>query len=159
MATTLTLDPGANAKIAAIVAVHIKRKIAPALKNAIAERAPGSLAKSVAIRTTALGAEVGYFGDEFKKAVYVTGGTQPHVIRAKSKGAMVFFWDKVGQRTVVPSKPVPFTGSRGGVFWIGKGFVNHPGYEGNDFVRAALASIAASGQFFRGAGGRFVSGR
>lgn len=156
MGAKFTLTPGGQGKLANVVATHVKRVIAPALAREIAKHAPGSLASAVEIRPTALGAEVGFFGDNFEKAQFVTGGTQPHIIRANKAGAMVFLWDKVGMKTVVPAKPVPFTGARGGVFWIGKGYVNHPGYEGNDFVRTALAAIAASPRYFRGAGGRFV---
>lgn len=159
MGVKVTFPPGSQAKIAGLVSTLVKREIAPALAKEIAARAPGSLAQKVQIRPTALGAEVGFFGDDFKKALFVSGGVQPHRIPLSGTKTMAFFWDKVGMQTIVPGKPVRHTGPRRGIFWIGKGFVNHPGYEGNDFIREALAALGASSRFFRGAGGRFVSGR
>jgi len=62
---------------------------------------------------------------------FISKGTKPHVIRAKNASALSFYWPKVGAHTFVPLKGFPFTGMAYGYFWIGKGYVDHPGTEPN----------------------------
>lgn len=68
---------------------------------------------------------------------WIIGGTKPHKIEATKAGALYFFWPKVGAWTVVPKKGRGFTGMSGGKFWIGKGYVNHPGTKPNDYASRA----------------------
>lgn len=73
---------------------------------------------------------------------YIRRGTKPHVIRAKRAKALAFFWPKVGMQTFVPKAGFPITGELNGAFWIGKGFVNHPGTKPNPYQERALASMS-----------------
>ena len=52
-------------------------------------------------------------------ALYVDKGTKPHVIRAKGKGLLHFYWPKVGR-------------------WVAFKQVNHPGFRGAAFTSAAI---------------------
>ena len=68
---------------------------------------------------------------------FIRRGTSPHIIAARSAGALYFYWPKVGMFTVVPKAGGFKTHVAGGKLWIGKGFVNHPGTKENDYqVRA-----------------------
>lgn len=55
-------------------------------------------------------------------AIFVIKGTDPHVITAKNKPRLVFFWAKVGR--VVSFKSV-----------------NHPGTQANNYLGAALKRV------------------
>ncbi len=68
---------------------------------------------------------------------YITEGTKPHRIAAKHKKALVFFWDKVGMKAVVPKGGGFKTHERGDVLWIGKGYIDHPGTKKNPFHKRA----------------------
>lgn len=67
-------------------------------------------------------------------------GAQPHIIRANRARALSFFWSKVNARTVVPRRTTT-TGFRGGVFVIGRGFVNHPGHAANPYLIDAMEEV------------------
>lgn len=73
---------------------------------------------------------------------FIRLGTKPHRIVAKRAKALAFFWPKVGMMTFVPRAGFPITGEAGGAFWIGKGFVNHPGTQPNPYHERALASMS-----------------
>lgn len=82
----------------------------------------------------------------------VQRGTVPHTIRAKRAKALAFNWAKVGgARTLVPKKPSGRTGFRKGkrglVFWIAKGYVNHPGTKPRPYMLRALAQVAIPAGF------------
>lgn len=86
---------------------------------------------------------VGYFWP-------VHDGARPHVIRAKNAKALAFKWAKIGGMQVfVPKKRGRMgTGVRRGrngmvAFWIGKGYVNHPGNRARPFMVRAGKEIAA----------------
>jgi len=72
---------------------------------------------------------------------FVRQGTKPHIIRAKRAKALAFHWPKVGMMAFVPRAGFPFTGVAGGAFWIGKGYVNHPGTQPNPYHERAFASL------------------
>jgi hypothetical protein len=81
-------------------------------------------------------------------ALAVHNGTRPHTISAKRKKALAFMWGKKGMKTFVPKKPSGGTGvrrSKSGktIFWIGKGFVRHPGTKARPFLDDALREMAA----------------
>ena len=80
----------------------------------------------------------------------VHDGSKAHRITAKHKGALVFYWKRVGMVTVVPKVPrTRYTGviksKRKGVrFHIGKGYVNHPGTKARPFLMRALEEVATA---------------
>jgi hypothetical protein len=65
---------------------------------------------------------------------WIVGGTRPHRIYARNKKALYFFWGKVGMYTVVPRSGGFSTHVSGGKYWIGKGYVNHPGTKPNPYL-------------------------
>lgn len=77
---------------------------------------------------------------------FIRLGTKPHVIRAKRAKALAFFWPKVGMQTFVPKAGFPITGEAGGAFWIGKGYVNHPGTKPNPYDERAFAGMSPAMQ-------------
>jgi hypothetical protein len=81
-----------------------------------------------------------------KYAHFVHDGTKPHIIRARRKKALAFFWLKVGMPVIVPKKPGGGTGKRKGkkgvYLHIGKGFVRHPGTKARPFLMRALREEA-----------------
>ena len=85
-------------------------------------------------------------------ALAVHNGTRPHTIAAKRAKALTFFWGKVGGAQVF----VPRTkaGKRLGTgfrknksgrvsFWVGKGYVRHPGTKARPWLDDALREMAA----------------
>lgn len=66
-------------------------------------------------------------GDTLSLSVTGPEKAKPHRIAARNALALSFFWDRVGMRTVVPRRGGFKTHVRGGVYWIGKGYVDHPG--------------------------------
>ena len=68
-------------------------------------------------------------------------GTKPHKIAPRNKGALYFFWTKIGVYTVVPKAGTTQTHMADGKLWIGKGFVQHPGTQPNPFPQRALAKL------------------
>jgi hypothetical protein len=93
----------------------------------------------------------------------VHDGSAPHRIVARRKKALAFFWPKVGAMTLVPKKRGG-TGyaiskgrkgrkgkgkiSPGGrIFFIGKGYVNHPGTKARPFLMTALDQVAGGRGF------------
>ncbi len=88
---------------------------------------------------------------------FIRLGTKPHKIAAKRAKALAFYWPKVGMMTFVPRAGFPITGEAGGNFWIGKGFVNHPGTKPNPYHERALASMSpAMQESLRKIAGRYV---
>lgn len=75
---------------------------------------------------------------------FIRLGTKPHKIMAKRAKALAFFWPKVGMQTFVPRAEFPVTGEIGGAFWIGKGYVNHPGTQPNPYHERVIASMSPS---------------
>ena len=68
---------------------------------------------------------------------FITEGTKRHKIAARRAKALVFFWPKVGMVTVVPKGGGFNTHVRDGTYWVGKGYVDHPGTKKNPFhIRA-----------------------
>jgi hypothetical protein len=65
---------------------------------------------------------------------FIVMGTKPHKIAARNAKALRFYWTKIGMDTIVPKGGLGFTGVWKGKFFIGKGYVNHPGTKPNDFV-------------------------
>ena len=73
---------------------------------------------------------------------FIRLGTKPHIIRAKYAKALAFHWPKVGMMTFVPRAGFPYTGEINGAFWIGKGYVNHPGTPPNPYQERALQGMS-----------------
>lgn len=70
---------------------------------------------------------------------FIQRGTKPHIIRAKNASALRFFWPKVNATTFVPKGGGFPTHMRAdNTFWIGKGYVNHPGTKPNKFIGRAF---------------------
>lgn len=73
-------------------------------------------------------------------------GSKPHIIRARNKPALHFFWDRAGYETVVPRAGGFRTHvTRGGILMIGKGFVQHPGTQGDRFLVRAMEEVVQRG--------------
>lgn len=106
------------------------------------KRRPGTLRDSIVKRVTSSGGiPVVQVGSEDHIAMLHHEGTPAHVIAARRRPALVFFWPKVGKVTVVPSPGTGRTYHRGDTFVIGKGHVNHPGTKPNRFLTDALAVL------------------
>lgn len=105
------------------------------------EEAPkkkGDFARGIFYRTFNKGDTVGfntYMPQPLGK--FIVGGTKPHPIAARNKGALYFFWPKVGMFTVVPKGGGFRTHVSGSKLWVGKGYVSHPGTKPNDFTERA----------------------
>jgi hypothetical protein len=111
--------------------VEIARDEAPEGKT-------GKFRKSIAFRTFVKEKAVGFTTSSMQPlGKWIVGGTRPHIIRPRHKGALYFFWGKVGMYTVVPKGGGFKTHVSGGKFWIGKGYVNHPGTKPNDYIERA----------------------
>lgn len=111
--------------------VAIAREEAPIGKT-------GKFRKSIAFRSFVKGKTVGFTSSSARPlGKWIIGGTKPHKIFPRVKGALYFFWGKVGAFTVVPKGGGKMTGMSGGKFWIGKGYVNHPGTKPNNYVERA----------------------
>lgn len=69
---------------------------------------------------------------------WVQQGTKPHPIFPRRANALRFHWERKGMLTLVPKGGWFFTGpGAGGVFYIGKGRVDHPGTKANRFIGRA----------------------
>lgn len=84
---------------------------------------------------------VGRIETPVKYATWVHDGTQPHIIRPKTAGALAFFWAKAGSRVIVPKGKGGTYRTKDGVLIIGKGYVNHPGTKPRPFYTQALREI------------------
>jgi hypothetical protein len=79
----------------------------------------GKLSQSIVKRPSSIGGEISYtIGAYQPYAIYVHNGTKPHIIKAKNKPYLVFFW---------PNGP---TGAH--VYKMKQ--VTHLGYKGNKFL-------------------------
>ena len=72
--------------------------------------------------------------------VFITKGTRPHIIAARNAKALRFHWPKFGGMVMVPKRGGFGTHVSGGVLWIGKGYVNHPGTKPNPFIKKSIAT-------------------
>lgn len=98
----------------------------------------GKFKGSIRFRTFQTGVNVGFTTSAAQPlGSYIVFGTRPHRIYPRRAGALYFFWGKVGMYTVVPKNGTGFTGRSGGKFWIGKGYVNHPGTKPNPYTERA----------------------
>lgn len=87
-----------------------------------------------------------------KYALAVHNGTKPHTIAARRQKALTFFWGKVGSQVFVPRTRAGkrlgtgYRKSKHGAttFWIGKGFVRHPGTRARPWLDDALREMAAT---------------
>lgn len=120
----------------------------------LARRVEGSAKRNVRVDTgrlrTAIGTKItqtrykvrARVGANVRHALVEHEGAQPHIIVARRKKMLSFYWDKVGMQTVVPRGgypglgPIVFRGRN--VFMIGKGYVNHPGTEGTFYLTHPL---------------------
>jgi hypothetical protein len=89
-----------------------------------------------------------------KYAEMVHGGTDPHKIQARTANALSFRWGRMGGvRTVVPKKALTRgpTGLRktkkGVIFYVAKGFVQHPGTKARPWLFKALKEVATLENF------------
>lgn len=87
---------------------------------------------------------VGRIETPVRYALPVHNGTRPHIIRAKTAGALSFYWGKAGSRVIVPKRGA--AGGRAvrlknGTLLIGKGYVNHPGTKPRPFYVQALREV------------------
>ena len=68
---------------------------------------------------------------------FILEGTKRHPITARKARALVFFWPKVGMVTVVPKRGGFSTHVKDNIYWVGKGYVDHPGTKANPFIQKA----------------------
>ncbi len=101
----------------------------------------GKFRKSLIYRTFQSGDEVGFTAySQQPLGTFIVLGTKPHIIQARQKSALYFFWPKVGMDTIVPKGGGFKTHVAGGRLWIGKGYVNHPGTQPNPYHERAYAT-------------------
>jgi hypothetical protein len=85
-------------------------------------------------------------GSTARYALVEHEGATAHIIRARRKMALSFFWPKVGAQAFVPLGGFPGTGymiyNGRNIFMIGKGYVNHPGTEGSFYLTHPLLQHA-----------------
>lgn len=103
----------------------------------------GRLRTSIGIKITETRYKVrARVGSNVRHALVEHDGAKPHVIVARRKKALSFYWDKVGAQAFVPRGGYPGMGHmvfRGrNVFMIGKGYVNHPGTSGTFYLTHPL---------------------
>lgn len=92
----------------------------------------GNLKRSIRKRIEYVGTEISVRiiaggENDVTYAYYVHEGTAPHIIKAKNKPFLVFFW---------PNAP-------GGGRWVRAKQINHPGYKGNPFLSRNLGLFFA----------------
>lgn len=106
-----------------------------------APRKTGKFADSIDYKvfTTSTGAGFNVVMDS-PLGTFITKGTKPHTIAAKNAKALRFFWGKFGGMVMVPKRGGFGTHVSGGVLWIGKGYVNHPGTKPNAFIEKSIAT-------------------
>lgn len=119
-------------------------KLGSSLRDEMQKEAPkktGAFANKIGFKTFSSGASTGFriFMPE-PLGTFITKGTRPHVIRANKAKALYFYWPKVSAYTVVPKAGGFSTHFSGGKLWIGKGYVNHPGTDPNQFDKRAYAN-------------------
>lgn len=89
-------------------------------RNLRAKIGPSKIEQGVRFNTRTTGGNI-------QLHVTAPGRARPHIIRAKNKGALAFFWPKVGMMTFVPKRGGFRTHVSRNELFIGKGYVNHPG--------------------------------
>jgi hypothetical protein len=94
----------------------------------------GTFWKGIGFRTFVTGETIGFQGYSPQPlGRFITEGTKRHRIVARNARALFFFWPKVGAMTVVPRGGGPH-GKIGDKFYVGKGYVDHPGTKPNPFT-------------------------
>jgi hypothetical protein len=140
-------------EVGALTAPYVAETTRAVLNRAtvLAPKKTGNLANSmqmtVKARRTAITGRVESRVDYFMP---VHDGSAPHTIKARRTKALAFFWPKVGMVTFVPRKKTA-TGVRkskkGTRFFIGKGFVRHPGTKARPFLMRALEEVGTARGF------------
>ncbi len=105
----------------------------------------GKFRKSIRFRSFTRGTEAAGFTVTAASPLhdFITEGTKEHPVRATIKGALFFFWRKIGRWTSVPKKGFPYTGKlKNGRFIIGKGFVTIPKRDPNPYMDRAFSKWA-----------------
>lgn len=106
----------------------------------------GGISMSMRVTRTTV---TGRIENRVKYDEFVQRGTAPHTIRAKRANALAFDWKRRGGvRTIVPKQGRGPTGLRKNkkgrvIFYISKGYVNHPGTRARPYMYRALREIAA----------------
>lgn len=123
VSTTFSLDRTRIQRMLRLPGGMVYRNMERRVRRVEAEAirlAPGSMGRTirVQIRSGPGGEFQGVINVRHPAALYVTGGTRPHVIRPRRPGGVLRF--TVGGRVVYAR------------------FVNHPGTKPNDFLRRAL---------------------
>lgn len=133
-----------------LAAPHVAETTRAVLNRArvLAPKRTGNLANSMQMTMRARRTFVaGRVESRVKYFMPVHDGSAPHTISAKRKKALAFHWRRVGVVTIVP-KTRTATGYRktkkGRRFYIGKGFVNHPGTKARPFLMRALEEVATA---------------
>lgn len=112
-----------------------------------APRRTGTLARS--IRTEQASDSRGIFYRviaDAPHAMSISEGSRPHIIRARNRAALFFHWQRIGRDTVVPRQGGFRTHiGRGGVLFLGKGFIDHPGTQATKWLVKALEQTVRGG--------------
>lgn len=104
-------------------------------KEEAPEGKTGQFRQSIRFQTFVKDKEVGFTSSAAQPlGKWITGGTRAHKIYPRNKGALYFFFSKIGMWTVVPKGGGFKSHVSGGKFWVGKGYVNHPGTKPNDYI-------------------------
>jgi len=106
----------------------------------LVRRDTGQLAGSIEVRYDAAD-RAWVVGSNLAYAAAQHEGARPHIIRPRNAASLHFFWaNQGGIETFVPRQGLPGGGSfvSGGVLFIGKGYVNHPGHTGTFYLLRAL---------------------
>lgn len=124
-----------NRERQAVIASEARRFLRYAREEAPGRRYPRQLDVATFMQGTHLGFHL--TGPE-PLSTFILKGTRPHRIAPRRARALRFFWPRIGAAAVVPRQAGFRTHFRGGVLWIGKGYVNHPGTRPNRFVGRAF---------------------
>lgn len=159
-------DPNMLGEVASLAAPYVFETTRAVLNRAtvLAPKKTGNLANSMQSTMKARRTYVaGRVESRVKYFMPVHDGSAPHTIKARRKKALAFFWPHVGAQVIVPLKRGR-TGyaiskgrkgrkgkgkiSPGGrVFFIGKGYVNHPGTQARPFLMRALEEVGTARGF------------
>lgn len=137
----------------------LRQRHVQALQREAPKGKTGKFAKGIHGRVFQRGDEIGYMIFLPQPiATFIIKGTRPHRIYPRRAGALAFMWERIGKRVVVPAGGGFRSHHRGGAFFSGKGYVDHPGTRPNPFDERAQLAMADDIRYMqRRIGTRYVT--